>query len=76
MPANNQLRAMLFKGVQPTSYTSRIGSINIAASLETRLVHDEIEYIGTLSVLVNIGTVNIVEDFIHVHEQDSNDIAL
>ena len=59
---------MIFKDARPTSYTSRIGSINIAASLETRLVHDEIEYIGTLSILVSIGTVNTVEDFIHVHK--------
>lgn len=32
-----------------TSYMSRMGSINSAAFSDTRLIHDENEYIGTLS---------------------------
>ena len=56
-----------------TSYISRIGSRKSDASLDTRLVQEDIEYMGTLGFGQHRGSFRGRQD---QHEQDSYDISL
>ena len=57
-----------------TSYMSRTGSTNKATRNDMMLVHDDIEYMGTLqSVSYDLTKLRPVRA---IHEQDSNDISL